>query len=77
MHYVIFVSIFNIHTIRFNGILYPETTNSICLVDEILKHKEDRLQIKTQGLYQQINQLIYQLYDLTFGEIEIIENGVK
>ncbi|MGL2717876.1 class I SAM-dependent DNA methyltransferase [Helicobacter pylori] len=41
----------------------------------ILKSKEEDPKANTQGLEQQIDALVYQLYNLTDEEIKIIENG--
>ena len=45
------------------------------LVNEILSIKKRNASADTTSLENQINQLVYQLYDLTEEEIEIIENG--
>lgn len=47
----------------------------ICLVELIQKEKKENR--STHDLENQIDQLVYQLYDLTDEEIAIIENGVK
>ena len=46
----------------------------INLVDEILKAKEQDKNANTQELENQINSLVYKLYNLTEDEIKIIEN---
>ena len=45
------------------------------LVNEILKRKKNNLQTTTTHLENQIDQLVYQLYDLTEEEINIIEGN--
>ena len=45
------------------------------MVKKILKSKDEKLD--TAALENQIDQLVYQLYDLTEGEIAIIENSSK
>jgi type II restriction/modification system DNA methylase subunit YeeA len=45
------------------------------LVDEILKNQANKSQANTIDLENQIDQLVYQLYDLTDEEIKIIETG--
>ncbi len=47
----------------------------IVLVDKILQIKEKDPKANTQGLEQEIDALVYQLYNLTDEEIKIIENG--
>jgi hypothetical protein len=47
------------------------------LVLKILELKKQNPTVDTSELESQIDQLVYQLYDLTAEEIEIIENGVK
>lgn len=49
----------------------------ISVVDQILKSKRISPSANTAVLESQIDQLVYQLYDLTTEEIEIIENGIK
>ncbi|HPW66961.1 MAG TPA: TaqI-like C-terminal specificity domain-containing protein [Salinivirgaceae bacterium] len=46
-------------------------------VTEIISLKSRDKEIDTSDLESQIDQLVYQLYELTDEEIEIIENGVK
>jgi hypothetical protein len=47
-------------------------------VEQIIKIKESQNpQFNSTDLVSQIDQLVYQLYELTPEEIEIIENGVK
>lgn len=45
----------------------------ISLIDEILKNKSKDISINTTALENQIDQLVYQLYELTDEEIKIIE----
>ncbi len=45
------------------------------LVNEILKNKKNNLQTRTTDLENQIDQLVYKLYDLTEEEIKIIEGN--
>jgi len=45
----------------------------ITLVDQILSIKKQDPQADTSHLEQEINQLVYKLYDLTREEIKIIE----
>ncbi|MUU80157.1 class I SAM-dependent DNA methyltransferase [Helicobacter pylori] len=47
----------------------------IALVDKILQAKAKDPKANTQGLEQEIDALVYQLYNLTDEEIKIIENG--
>lgn len=47
------------------------------LVDRILSKKQKDTKADTTALENQIDQLVYQLYDLTAEEIAIIENSVK
>lgn len=47
------------------------------LVSEIIVTKNQNPNVDTTALETQINKLVYQLYDLTTEEIEIIENSVK
>lgn len=48
----------------------------ICaLLDKIIKYKKQNPSTDTSDLENQIDQLVYQLYDLTTEEIEIIENA--
>jgi adenine-specific DNA-methyltransferase len=49
----------------------------IKLVSEILDGKMNSNSIDTTAIEAEIDKLVYQLYDLTTEEIEIIENGVK
>ncbi len=51
--------------------------NLACLVNQILSAKSDDSSADTSELECQIDQLVYQLYNLTKEEIAIIENGVK
>ena len=62
--------------INFKDIIDKQSCERIIkLVDEILKVKKKN--IDTTKLETEIDELVYQLYDLTAEEIEIIENGVK
>jgi len=45
------------------------------LVNNILSLKQSDKKSDTSNLESQINQLVYQLYDLTEDEIKIIENS--
>ncbi len=45
------------------------------LVKSVLSYKEQNLQADTTALENQIDQLVYQLYELTEEEIKIIENA--
>lgn len=47
------------------------------LVDQILTTKKVNAYVNTSNLESQIDQLVYQLYDLTEEEIEIVENSGK
>ncbi|HOG19439.1 MAG TPA: TaqI-like C-terminal specificity domain-containing protein, partial [Salinivirgaceae bacterium] len=47
------------------------------LVKMVLEVKKQNPSSDTTDLENQIDQLVYQLYELTDEEIEIIENGVK
>ncbi|WP_310380849.1 Eco57I restriction-modification methylase domain-containing protein [Flavobacterium sp.] len=47
------------------------------LVNQILKSKKSNLQLTTTDLEYKIDQLVYQLYNLTEEEISIIENSTK
>ncbi|WP_101003206.1 Eco57I restriction-modification methylase domain-containing protein [Helicobacter pylori] len=53
----------------------PTADKIIALVDKILKSKEKDPKANTQGLEQEIDALVYQLYHLTDEEIKIIEDG--
>jgi site-specific DNA-methyltransferase (adenine-specific) len=46
----------------------------IKLVDKILKIKKETPQADTESIENQINTLVYNLYNLTPDEIKIIEN---
>ncbi len=46
------------------------------LVSQILSFKQSDSQINTTTIEEKIDQLVYQLYDLTAEEITIIENGL-
>jgi adenine-specific DNA-methyltransferase len=50
-------------------------SNIEILVNEILFEKKQNPSADTTDLEAQIDQLVYQLYDLTEEEIKIIENG--
>ncbi|MDZ7777875.1 MAG: hypothetical protein U5L09_20800 [Bacteroidales bacterium] len=45
------------------------------VVKSVIDNKKKDLQADTTDLESQIDQLVYQLYDLTEEEIEIIENS--
>jgi type II restriction/modification system DNA methylase subunit YeeA len=49
----------------------------ISIVDEILSIKSKNHQTDTTDLEAQIDQLVYQLYDLTEEEIAIVESSSK
>ncbi|GAA7134790.1 class I SAM-dependent DNA methyltransferase [Helicobacter pylori] len=53
----------------------PTTDKIIALVDKILQAKAKDPKANTQELEQKIDALVYQLYNLTDGEIKTIENG--
>ncbi len=53
----------------------PTADKIIALVDKILKSKEKDPKANTQGLEKEIDDLVYQLYNLTDEEIKIIEDG--
>lgn len=73
------------HTLQINdGRLIPikiptinELDEIVSIVDIILNKKENNPKANISVLEAQIDQLVYQLYDLTEEEIEIIENEVK
>ena len=46
-------------------------------VNKILKNKETNPGFDATALETQIDQLVYQLYNMTQEEIEIIENSLK
>ena len=50
-----------------------DTKHFEILVDQIIENKKDN--IDTKELENEIDQLVYQLYELTEEEIEIIENS--
>ncbi len=61
-----------------NGLPIPKISQSdrtrlISLVDHIIATKEASLEADTSGLEHEIDQLVYQLYDLTPEEIAIVE----
>jgi hypothetical protein len=45
------------------------------LVSEVIELKKQNPSADTSDLENQIDQLVYQLYELSEGEINIIENG--
>ena len=47
------------------------------LVNQILQNNKEKLQVDNTELEIKIDQLVYQLYDLSEEEIEIVENGSK
>ena len=47
------------------------------LVDQIMDLKKENLSGNTSLLERQINQLVYQLYNLTPEEIQIVESSIK
>ena len=49
----------------------------IFLVEEILKIKENNSNKETHNLENEIDNLVYQIYELTDEEIEIVENAAK
>ncbi len=53
----------------------PTADKIIALVEQILQAKEKDPKANTQGLEQEIDALVYQLYNLTDEEIKIIEDG--
>ncbi|KAA6507584.1 class I SAM-dependent DNA methyltransferase [Helicobacter pylori] len=53
----------------------PTADKIIALVDKILQTKEKDPKANTQRLEQEIDALVYQLYNLTDEEIKTIENG--
>ncbi|WJI95511.1 DUF7149 domain-containing protein [Helicobacter pylori] len=53
----------------------PTADKIIALVDKILQAKAKDSKANTQELEQEIDALVYQLYNLTDEEIKIIENG--
>ncbi len=68
--------------IGFGQLPFPKLENEhkknlACLVNQILSAKSDDSSADTSELECQIDQLVYQLYNLTKEEIAIIENGVK
>ena len=53
----------------------PIANQIITLVDQILSAKKQNPEADTSQLEQEINRLVYKLYDLTEEEIKIIERG--
>jgi len=47
------------------------------LVTTVMEHKKQNEKADTTDIENQIDQLVYQLYDLTEEEIAIIENSTK
>jgi hypothetical protein len=66
-----------IETIPIKIISKLEQKPFIKLVDKILKIKEQNPKSNTLDLEQEIDTLVYKLYDLTEKEIQIIENATK
>ncbi len=57
-------------------VTYPsDTMPFIAKVEQIIKNKKDNPSADTTALENQIDQLVYQLYELTEEEIKIIENN--
>ena len=54
-----------------------DTTKIVHLVNETLNVKKENPEADTTALEAEIDQLVYQLYELTPEEIEIVENSVK
>jgi adenine-specific DNA-methyltransferase len=46
--------------------------NIVDIVDEITKSKQNNMDVEISILENQLNELVYQLYELTPEEIEII-----
>ena len=47
------------------------------LVDKIMNQKENDPKANTSLLENELDQIIYQLYELTPEEIQMVEEGVK
>ena len=47
------------------------------MVNEILSTKKENTHADTTGLEAQVDQLVYQLYNLTEEEIAIVEDATK
>ena len=45
----------------------------ITIVDKILKAKEENAKTDTSQLEKQLDEMVYKLYELTEGEIKIVE----
>jgi len=49
----------------------------VMLVDQIVKEKERNPQANTKQLESQIDSIVYQLYELTSEDIDLVEGSVK
>lgn len=67
----------DVKNLPFIEISIDEQSQLSILVDEILNIKQQNPTADTSKLETKIDQLVYQLYDLTDEEIEIIEESVK
>ena len=65
----------NIKQLPIKVISTDEQKPFIKIVDKIIEAKEQNPSAETKDLENQIDQLVYQLYDLTEEEIKIIENA--
>jgi len=59
---------------KYNKVIFEAV---VCLTQQILDIKQANNSAETTDLENQIDQLVYQLYELTDGEIAIIENSTK
>jgi adenine-specific DNA-methyltransferase len=66
-----------LNQVPINNISLPEQQPFIDLVDKIIGSKEQNPSADTSLLESQIDQLVYQLYELTEEEIAIIEESTK
>ncbi|NLA23991.1 MAG: hypothetical protein GX879_03400, partial [Bacteroidales bacterium] len=54
------------------------TQNQISLlVEEIIKNKTENIEFDTSIIEAKIDQMVYELYELSEEEIEVVENTVK
>ena len=65
------IGIYEMHTIPIKKA--KDQKPFITIVDKILKAKEENAKTDTSQLEKQLDEMVYKLYELTEGEIKIVE----
>ncbi len=67
------IGIYELHSVPVK--ISKDQNYIIKLADQILSSKQENPQSNTTALERQIDELVYKLYDLTYEEVQVVEEG--